>query len=205
MANVTVTGQIGLPNGSSFVGTVVFTPVKSPLFHDVVCVFTQTIEVTTDSDGQFSQEFEPGHYDIDCVVGGRVPQNPIRRFRVVVPWVSSAEERTFSSLRRISGVAEAEDFADNGVSTGGSADTATTTVFGTVKLDQTDATAVVMTKKTFTGSDAKKWLFRPVAGRLFGYDPVTGYYFEVEIRSDQGVPGFGIIQSQIAFADLPAA
>lgn len=205
MANVTVTGQIGLPNGGAFVGTVTFTPVKTPTFHDTVCVFTQAIDVVTDSDGQFSQEFEPGHYDIDCVVGGRVPQNPIRRFRVVVPWVATAEERTFASLRRISGVAEAEDFADNGVSTGGSVDTATTTAFGTVKLDQSDASAVVLTKKTITGADTKKWLFRPVAGRLFGYDSVTGKYFEVEIRSDQGYPGFGVINTQIAFADLPAA
>ncbi len=205
MANVTVTGQIGLPNGSAHVGTITFTPVKTPTFHDAVCVFTQAIDVTTSNTGEFSQEFEPGDYDVDCVVGGRVPQNPIRRFRVRVPWVATADERTFSSLRRISGISEAEDFADNGTSTGGSVDTATTTVFGTVKLDQSDASAVVLTKKTITGADTKKWLFRPVAGRLFGYDAVTGFYFEIEVRSDQGVPNFGIITSPIAFADLPAA
>ena len=204
MVVITITGNIGLPNGEPHVGNVTFTPLRTPMFNGTTAVFTMPITVATDDTGDFSQVLEPGIYIVDCVVGGRVARNPIRSFQVQVPNRDTDEEIPFSSLRRMTEVYEAADFGGS-TTAGGSEGPATTTTAGIVRIDQSDADPVVMTKKSFTGTDGLGFLARPVAGKLYIKDSITGLYHEVLCQTVGGFPALGIQQVGVAFASLPSA
>jgi hypothetical protein len=59
-----VTGSFKLANGQPYIGQVVFRPLSTPLTNNADLVVTGDIVCATDSQGQLTQELEPGFYSV---------------------------------------------------------------------------------------------------------------------------------------------
>lgn len=205
---ITVIGNVQQPDGTAHVGQVIFWPVSTPLFIGSTAVFTSPITVTTDSSGDFTTPLAAGIYEVDCVLS-KVAVNPIRRFRIRVPSNVEGDDEAEVSLGDLveSTLAQADYFGGLPLSGGGAGDTptATTSIQGKVKIDQTDADPIVMTKKSFTGSNGLGFLIRPVAGKMYIKNSTDSLYYEVVVQTVLGTPVLGINATGIAYASLPTA
>jgi hypothetical protein len=170
------------------------------MFNGTSLVVLSALTVTTDSTGAFSTDLHPGIYDIETAVG-RYPGIPWSRVRVRVP--NTEATINFDDLERETALPDPSYF---GGSSGGSAGaTATDTTLGIVKLDQSDGNAVVMTKKTFTATDEKLVVFRPVDGSIWVKIESTGLYHKQVAAMFGGLPQLGLQTAGVAFEDLPTA
>ena len=200
MAVPTIVGVVKKVDNTAHVGKLNFYRMAPAMFNGTNLVVLSSLVVTTNSSGEFSTSLQPGIYDVETAVG-KYPGIPWSRVRFRVP--NTAGTINFDDLALETALPDPSYF---GGSSGGSAGaTATNTSLGIVQLDQSDATAVVMTRKTFTATDEKLTIFRPVHGSIWQKVESTGLYYQLSAAMFGGAPQLGLETTGVEFEDLPAA
>lgn len=204
MAVPTIVGVIKKIDDTAYVGQLRFYRMVPAMFNGTSFVVLNPLLVTTNSSGEFSTAMQPGVYEVETVLS-KYPNAPFSRIRFRVP--NSAEEINFSDLELETGLPQPDYFGGDpvGGGEGGAVSTATTSTEGIVRIDQTDANPIAITKKTITGSDEKTVLFRPVHGSIWIKDPVTLLYHSVVVATFGGGAQVGCEQVGVEFEDLPTA
>lgn len=200
MAVPTIVGSAKKLDNTPHVGKIHFYRRSQSVFNGGSLTMLHAYTVETDSTGAFETELQPGEYDVETAIG-RYANMPPSRFTVRVP--NSDLEINFDDLERVTSLPEPSWFGGDPQVGDGTVETATTSTLGIVKLDQTDATAVVMTKKTFTGTDEKEWLIRPQNASIWGKAASTGLYYRLKVGVFGGIPQIGLDSVGVAFEDLP--
>jgi len=201
MAVPTIVGSVKRVDDTAYVGKLMFYRLVPSMFNGTSFVVLSSLTVTTDSVGEFSTDLHPGIYEVETGVG-RYPGIPPSRVRFRVP--NTEGDINFDDLERETALPDPSYFGGSSGG-GGTVDTATTSTLGIVKLDQTDATAVVMTKKSFTATDEKLVIFRPVDGSIWVKIESTGLYHKQIAAMFGGLPQLGLQTAGVAFEDLPVA
>lgn len=200
MAVPTIVGVIKKVDNTAYVGKLNFYRLAPAMFNGTSLVVLSSLTVTTDSAGEFSTPLHPGIYDVETAIS-RYPGIPWSRVRFRVP--NTAGTINFDDLALETALPDPSYF---GGSSGGSAGaTATNTSLGIVQLDQSDASAVVLTKKTITGTDELSVIFRPVNGSIWIKAASTGLYYRLAVGVFSGTPQLGVETTGVAFESLPVA
>lgn len=201
MAVPTIVGSLVRVDNSPYVGKLMFYRLAPAMFNNGPLTVLSSLTITTDSAGEFSTELQPGIYEIETAVG-RYPGIPWSRIRVRVP--NTEGEINLDDLELETALPDPSFFG--GASSGGaSVSTATPSTLGIVKLDQTDASAVVLTKKTITGTDELSVIFRPINGSIWIKADSTGLYYKLTVGLFGTIPQLGVESTGVAFEDLPTA
>jgi len=200
MAVPTIVGSVKKVDNTAYVGKLMFYRLAPAMFNGTSFVVLSSLTVTTSASGTFSTPLHPGIYEVETAVS-RYPGIPWSRVRVRVP--NTEGTINFDDLELETALPDPSYF---GGSSGGSAgSTATNTNLGIVKLDQSDANAVVMTKKTITGTDELSVIFRPVNGSIWIKAASTGLYYKLAVGVFGGTAQLGVESIGVAFESLPAA
>lgn len=202
MAVPTIVGSVKRVDDTAYVGKLMFYRLVPSMFNGTSFVVLSALTVTTDSVGEFSTDLHPGIYEVETGVG-RYPGIPPSRVRFRVP--NTDGEINFDDLERETALPDPSYFGGSSGGGGGDVDTATTTTLGIVKIDQSDADPVVMTKKTFTGTDELATISRPVNGSIWIKAASTGLYYKLSVGVFSGIPQLGVEATGVAFEDLPVA
>lgn len=202
MAVPTIVGSVKRVDDTAYVGKLMFYRLVPSMFNGTSFVVLSALTVTTDSVGEFSTDLHPGIYEVETGVG-RYPGIPPSRVRFRVP--NTDGEINFDDLERETALPDPSYFGGSSGGGGGDVDTATTTTLGIVKIDQSDADPVVMTKKTFTATDEKLTIFRPVHGSIWIKVESTGLYHQVSAADFGGAAQIGLESVGVEFEDLPSA
>jgi hypothetical protein len=200
MAVPTIVGSVKKVDNTAYVGKLMFYRMAPAMFNGTSFVVLSSLTVTTDAAGAFSTALHPGIYDIETAVS-RYPGIPWSRVRVRVP--NTTGTINLDDLELETALQDPSFF---GGSSGGSAGaTATNTTLGIVQLDQSDSTAVVLTKKTITGTDEKMVLFRPINGSIWVKSASTLLYYRLAVGVFGGTAQLGVESIGVEFEDLPVA
>jgi len=200
MAVPTIIGSVKKVDNTAYVGKLMFYRLAPAMFNGTSFVVLSSLTVTTSSSGTFSTPLHPGIYEVETAVS-RYPGIPWSRVRVRVP--NTEGTINFDDLELETALPDPSYF---GGSSGGSAgSTATNTTLGIVQLDQSDSTAVVLTKKTITGTDELNTIFRPVNGSIWIKAASTGLYYKLAVGVFGGTAQLGVESIGVAFESLPVA
>ncbi len=203
MAVPTIVGTLRRLDNTPYDGKLHFYRRSPAIFNNGPLVLLHAYTVETDATGAFETQLQPGEYDVETAIS-RYANMPPSRFTVRVP--NSDLEINFDDLERVTQLPSPSWFGgDPDGGGGGTVETATTSTLGVVKLDQTDATAVVMTKKTITGTDELSVIFRPVNGSIWIKAASTGLYYKLAVGVFSGTPQLGVETTGVAFESLPVA
>jgi len=202
MAVPTIVGTLKRLDNTPYDGKIHFYRRSQAMFNGGSLTMLHAYTVETAADGSFETELQPGEYDVETAIG-RYAGQPHSRFTVRVP--NSDLEINFDDLERVTGLPEPSWFGGDPDPGDGTVDTATASTLGIVKLDQSDASAVVMTKKSFTGTDEKLALIRCINGSIWLQDEASGLYHSLVVATFGGVTQVGCTQTGVAFEDLPTA
>lgn len=203
MAVPTIIGTLRRLDDTPYDGKIHFYRRSQAMFNNGPLVMLHAYTVETDATGAFETKLQPGEYEVEAAIS-RYANMPPSRFTVRVP--NSDLEINFDDLERVTQLPSPAWFGgDPDGGGGGTVGTATVSTLGTVKLDQTDASAVVMTKKSFTATDEKLVVFRPVDGSVWVKIESTGLYHKQVAAMFGGLPQLGLQTTGVAFEDLPVA